>query len=361
MAGELRKIKLTKHKVQSIATQTIVFLTLVSMGCWVGPLLSTTWHVKRYFIGLGAVATIDIKFGLWGYDADFGCDNKKYEWTKKLCSKITGDGENGEHSYDELQDWLCNAEQATRGIMFRGCDAVQMLDLASTLCGVLIGISLLLLLMGSVMCYMYYFVGIASKKTYHWMIGFYVMAPVLQLTALVGYVMLTHDMDQILDPGFINRIPGGHALVGSPTGTISFNHAFIAAFCCMIFSTSPLICLNFARRDKELEAEYLDWYNDAGGYGATDQKGQWSSYADVSQTGCTLPSGYDQSQQQYDPNVGYGATDHEGQWGADQYPSQAGSAMPSGGRYQYDQTQQAGYDPGSASGYGAQATYGTVY
>jgi len=322
MPGEKRKIKITKAGAHKIAVYNIIFMTLVSMGCWMGPLLCKTWHVKRFYVALGSVAAIKIKFGLWGYDADFGCDNNSWEWSKNLCRKVGGDGENGDHSYYDLQDWLCNAEQASRGILFRGCADVQSLNFGSMGTGIILGISLWLMIMGTAMCCLYFFAGMASKKVYNWMKAFFIAAPALQFTALVLYVMLTHDMDRFLDPGFINRLPGGKALVGSPTGTITFNHSFIGAFCCFLVSCSPLICLHFTSRDKELEAEYegLD-YDEYGGYGATGEESEWGAHdhpnlADQSQQSGydqTGQTGYDQTGQAgYDPNVHYNQQQNSG-------------------------------------------------
>lgn len=322
------KLRITKEKAHKIAVANVMFFSFASIGCWMAPLFSHTWHVKRWYVGLGAVAAIKLEFGLMGYKLDMQCEDYSWDWQKNLC--LSGGGRNvGEHSYFELQDWLCHVQQSSYALLFQGCGAVQMLNWGALIVMCMICLTLWFLLIGMTLSYLYYFAGLASPRMWKFMVAMFTLAPSLQLCALAGYVAFTYDMDSFVDIGVLKNMPGGKLIVGSPTGTITFNHGFIGAVCCMFLSCSPGMALSLAGRDKDLEQETEDWNANPNGYGAT---GEGEGYWGPDETGNVMPAGYAGQQDPYSQQSGY----------PQDYTQMA-------------QQQQA--DPGAVAGYGNQAHY----
>jgi len=331
---EKRKIKITKQKAHKIAVFNILFLTLIAVGCWMIPLFGKTWHVKRWFVLL--TPAIKLNLGLWGYSMDYECHKKTFDWQSRFCEWVEGDKNIGTHSYFDLQDWACHIGQSTKQILFRGCDEVIRLNIGSMCVGVAICISLWFMIMGCALSYLYYFAGMSSKRVWNFMTVFFALAPLLQMCALIMYVMLTFDLDNFVDLGILSRMPGAKIVFGSPSGTITFNHAFIGAVCCMFMSFLPAMALFFSGRDKNLESEYSELDYDANNYGTNNEAGLWNSYDDLAdqsgmEAGTAGQQQYGSSQQQYDPNQQ-----------EQQYDQSQQQFDPNQQQQQYDQSQQQG-------------------
>jgi len=90
------------------------------------------------------VGKMEMYMSLSGYELDLGCDRYSWDWMKKLCSKLDNPVD-GYHSFQTLQDTVCNLEEQTFRILFRSCHDVQILTWTSLGCLFLIIFSLLLM------------------------------------------------------------------------------------------------------------------------------------------------------------------------------------------------------------------------
>jgi len=239
---------------QRLAVNNVLFFTFISVGLWIVPLCMPYWHVKRWFVAFGIVGKMEMYMSLSGYELDLGCDRYSWEWLKKLCTKLDNPLD-GYHTFQNLQDMVCNLEEQTFRVVFRSCYDVQILTWTSLGCLFLIVFSLLLMFVAG--CFVWlYFNGHANPMLWNCSRGLMLTAPILQFCVLGAYAGLTGLQADFFD---INALPDNPVTPNSPE-TLTLNMSFFVAIFSMFASCSPIgISLFALERDPYLE--YLSGYD----------------------------------------------------------------------------------------------------
>jgi len=298
---------------QRLAVNNVLFFTFISVGLWIVPLCMPYWHVKRWFVALGLVGKMEMYMSLSGYELDLGCERYSgatgFGWLKKLCVKGQH-GLDGYHTFQELQDYVCNLEEQTFRVVFRSCHDVQILTWTSLGCLFLIILSLLLLFVGG--CFLWlYFNGHANPMLWNVSRGLMLTVPILQFCVLCLYAGMTGLQADFFD---INALPDNPVTPNSPD-TLTLNMSFFVAIFSMFASCSPIgISLFALERDPYLE--YLAGYDSLTEEEAAMLMGvEYDPYGYKQADGGDDP--YKMAQQQQ-----YASGPGAGQFGADPYAQQ---------------------------------------
>jgi hypothetical protein len=224
-------------------TSTTLSLCLI----WCLPLISRTWHIKRWFIGSGTMGRFEVNFGLYGYTVD-GCTGITANmFNDCLADQDTMDKlmQNGWRSYFDLVDRLCNVEaQALGWVVFRGCNSVTVFSYVSMFTLVAIVVSLWLMLLANGLGAVYY-LGSGRKDVYRWMVALYSIAPMMQIIALIIYGAMTVRITSIMDFNLFGS-QGERSFLklafGSPQ-TITLHLGYFGACYFSLTSFVPLIII----------------------------------------------------------------------------------------------------------------------